>query len=276
MKNASSSIIDLESRRVKRGGRMVQTEPGRTSITVRDAVMSYPVGPFLKGSIKSGLFRLIGYREADVPDIGYIKALSGLSFSIAHGERVGIIGRNGSGKSTLLRALAGVYPLDSGEISVQGRIQSIFEIGIGFESEATGRENIVYRGLVMGVSPKAIEERMEDIISFADLGDFIDLPMRTYSSGMWVRLAFAISSYLDGDVLLIDEVFGAGDASFVGKAIARMEALVESAGIVVFVSHDVHTLQRLCPRTIWMGGGKILMDGPSSEVVQAYLAEVGG
>ncbi len=255
---------------------MVPTEAGRTSIIVRDAHLSYPVGPFLKGSLKSNLFRLFGYKEQDVPDIGYIKALAGVSFSVRHGERVGIIGRNGSGKSTMLRALAGVYPLDSGELAIEGRIQSMFEIGVGFESEATGRENVYYRGLVMGVKPSVIEERIEEIIQFADLGDFIDLPMRTYSSGMWVRLAFAISSYLDGDVLLIDEVFGAGDAAFVGRAIARMEALVETAGIVVFVSHDLGTLERLCPRTIWMAHGKIRMDGPSADVIAAYMAEVNG
>jgi lipopolysaccharide transport system ATP-binding protein len=244
------------------------------SITVENAVLKYPIGPFIKGSLKSSLFRLVGHKDHQAPAAEFYTALKGVSFSIKEGERVAIIGRNGAGKSTILRAMAGIYPLEQGKIEVKGQIQSLFEIGMGFEMESTGRENIFYRGLAMGCDRKTIEEREQDIIAFADIGDFIDLPIRMYSAGMFVRLAFGISTYLEGQVLLIDEVFGAGDAAFRDKAIKRMHDMLGTAKIVVFVSHEVSTVKDLCERTIWLDHGVIRRDGPSAEVIQEYLAEV--
>jgi lipopolysaccharide transport system ATP-binding protein len=202
----------------------------------------------------------------------YVDALKGVSFSIFDGERVGIIGRNGSGKSTLLRTLAGVYPLEAGRIRVRGEIGTLLDISLGFELESTGRENIYNRGLAMGYSRKSMQEIEHEIVKFADLGDFIDLPMRTYSSGMFVRLGFAISTQFVPDVLLVDEVFSAGDGVFAKRAIERMNSIVSNAGIVVIVSHDMTAILQMCERIIWIDSGKIKMDGPSHDVATAFAA----
>jgi len=239
-------------------------------ISVRDAVLEYPLGPLARGSMKSQLFSLFGSKRPEA-EVEFIRALNGVSFELHNGDRLGVIGQNGSGKSTLLRALAGIYPLASGQIEVRGRVQGMFDIGLGFEPEATGRENILYRGLVMGLSPAEVREREREIIDFAAIGPFIDLPIRTYSTGMAVRLAFAISTYLQGEILLLDEMLGAGDASFQKKARDRMNSLLEAAKIMVLVSHDMGTIRSICPRTIWLRGGRIVADGPSEVVIDSYL-----
>jgi len=248
-----------------------RSRPGPPKLEVSDAVLRYPVGPFSKGSIKSNLFDLFSQSRVGDTAPQYITALDGVSISILPGDRVGVVGHNGAGKSTLLRAMAGVYPLESGTITAHGRLQTLFNIDIGFEVESTGRENILYRGLAMGVEPNLIRQRESEIINFASIGKFIDLPMRTYSTGMAVRLAFAITSYLDGDILLIDEVFGAGDVTFQKKAFKRMEAMINGAQIVVFVSHDLHTMQLFCNRLLWLDQGHLVMDGDPDSVVRQYL-----
>jgi len=235
--------------------------------------LHYPVGPFVKGSIKSNLFRVFGHKplETEQEKRDYVKALDGLSLSIGRGERIGIIGRNGAGKSTALLTIAGIYPIAEGTLTVEGRIQGLFNIGLGFEPDATGRENILYRGLAMGNAPSEIAARIEEIVAFADIGSFIDLPVRTYSSGMYVRLAFAISTYMEGDILLIDEVFGAGDATFQKRARARMQNLMENAGIVVMVSHDMDLLYETCSRILWLERGQLLADGDAASIIDRYL-----
>lgn len=243
------------------------------SITVTDAVLAYPIGPYVKGSIKGQLMNLFQDRDAQKAREVFT-ALKGVSFSVKAGEKIGIIGPNGAGKSTLLRALAGIYPLEEGNITTQGRIQSLFDFGLGFEADSTGRENILYRGLAMGCEPKDIAVREADIVAFADIGAFIDRPIRTYSAGMFVRLAFAISSYLDGEILLIDEVFGAGDAAFRARAVARMEEMVQKAKIVLFVSHELATVEKLCTRVLWLEGGLIRADGAPQSVISHYLDDV--
>jgi lipopolysaccharide transport system ATP-binding protein len=246
----------------------------QTRIEIDNLNLLYPLGPFVRGSLKSQLMRLVGHKEKGTGQYNSVHALSGITLRVNHGERVGVIGRNGSGKSTLLRAIAGIYPPSSGRVSVTGHIQSLFDISVGFESESTGRENIFYRGLVMGVTPKVIKEREEEIIAFADIGTFIDLPMRTYSAGMSVRLAFAISTYLEGEVLLVDEVFGAGDAAFAAKASARIRTVIANAGLMVFVSHDLGVVEEICTRCIWLSEGKIKMDGAPHDVCMAYRTAV--
>ncbi len=242
-------------------------------IHVKNATLRYPIGPFVRGSLKSNLMRVFGHREQTTREFKFVQALSDISFKIESGERVGIIGSNGSGKSTLLRAMAGIYPLAEGLIDLHGKVQNLFDLSLGFEAEATGRENITYRGLVMGATFGEINERAEEIIEFAGLGDFIDLPVRMYSAGMMVRLAFAISSHLNGDILLIDEVFGAGDAQFQAKAVDRMMSIINSAKIVVFVTHDLGTIQKICNRVIWLDRSEIRMEGDAAEVCEAYLQE---
>jgi lipopolysaccharide transport system ATP-binding protein len=246
---------------------------GGAALRLRNVNLKYPLGPLLRRSIKSELFSLFGSTTEQKHNVDYVEALKSISFSITDGERVAVIGQNGSGKSTLLRALAGVLPINAGEIRIRGRVQGLFDIGLGFEPEATGRENILYRGLVMGLSPTEVALREAEIVAFADIGDFIDLPVRTYSAGMGVRLAFAISTYLQGDILLLDEMLGAGDAAFQAKAYARMMSLVDSARILILVTHDMGTAQLICPRTIWLRGGEVVMDGPSADVIKAYLEE---
>lgn len=206
----------------------------------------------------------------------YVSAMSNLDLTITVGERVGIVGSNGSGKSTLLRAMAGVYPLAKGSITVIGQIGTLLDIGLGFELESTGRENIYYRGMAMGYSRKELTEAEDEIIAFTDLGDFIDLPMRTYSSGMYVRLGFAVSTQFQPDVLLIDEVFGAGDAAFAEKAVQRMKRVVEQAGIVVMASHDMSLIQAACTRVLWIDRGVLRRDGPPGVVIPQFQAFMAG
>jgi lipopolysaccharide transport system ATP-binding protein len=192
------------------------------------------------------------------------------SIVIRKGDRVGLVGRNGAGKSSFLRVAAGVYLPQSGTVTVEGQVQALFDIGVGFEAHATGRENIFYRGLVMGQRPHEIRARVDEIIAFADIGEFIDMPLRSYSAGMGVRLAFAISTFLEGDVLLIDEVFGAGDLAFYTKAKNRMLQLVDQAGIVCFASHDLVTIRDICNRVIWLQGGRVVADGSPIDVTKDY------
>jgi lipopolysaccharide transport system ATP-binding protein len=238
-------------------------------IIIRRAHLDYPL--VRESSLKAALIGALGFKTGPKIDKKAVHAINGLSLTINRGERVGFIGHNGAGKSTLLRTIAGIYPLTSGTIEVTGRLQGLFDLGTGFEVEATGRENIMYRGLSVGFSPRQIKEREEEIVAFADLGEFIDLPMRTYSAGMYVRLGFAVSTYLDGDILLIDEIFGAGDANFQERAIARMMNIIERAGIIVMVSHDLGMMAQLCTRLIWLAGGQLVLDGEPREVAEAYM-----
>lgn len=243
--------------------------PRDAAIEVVNATLQYPLGPYTRGSLKSNLFQLFGHREVG-PKITYVEAIRNLDLTIEHGERIGIIGGNGSGKSTLLRALAGIYPLKSGSMKVVGSIGTLLDTTLGFETESTGRENIYYRGVAMGYSPKMLRKVEREIIDFAALGDFIDLPMRTYSAGMYVRLGFAISTQFSPDVLLVDEVFGAGDASFAARAVDRMMRMVRRAGIVMLATHDTALVSRICTRVLWMNNGVLVRDGSPQVVVPQF------
>lgn len=248
---------------------------GGAYIGLRNATLRYPLQPLQRRSIKADLTGLLRREAKDARvTTQYVTALDAVSLDIRRGERVGLVGRNGAGKSSFLRLVAGVYLPQEGEVITRGKEQAIFDIGIGFETDATGRENVFYRGLVMGMHPDKIRERAADIIAFADIGEFIDLPLRAYSSGMVVRLAFAISTFLEGDILLIDEVFGTGDLQFYNKAKARMMNLVDNAHIVCFASHDLPAIRDICNRCLWIHGGKVRMDGPADEVTKAYETAV--
>lgn len=219
-------------------------------------------------SLKEYFFHKIkGKASTDIVDI---HALKDISFRVKNGERIGLMGHNGAGKSTLLKAIAGLYPPSSGKVHVQGSIRALFELSLGFESEATGRENISYRGLLLGKTPLEMKKMEEDIIQFADLGEFIDYPIKTYSAGMTVRLAFAISTLITGNILLLDEVIAAGDASFLKKAKTRILELIHSSEILFFASHNLEDLQELCTRCFVLENGKIQFDGSPSEAIAYY------
>lgn len=203
-----------------------------------------------------------------------IEALRGVSLRIAAGERVGVIGANGAGKTTLLKVLAGIYPPTRGAARVEGRVCPLFEFATGFEMDADGWSNIRTRGLLLGMSPREVDEKRAEIAAFSGLGSALDVPVRTYSTGMFLRLAFATTTAVDPDVLLIDEVMAAGDLGFFGKAKARMDAMIERANIVVFVSHALDLLVDTCPRALWLDRGQVREDGPTADVVAAYRRAV--
>lgn len=218
----------------------------------------------LKDYLVKGLFR-----QRKNPYIE-VNALDDLNLSIRDGERVGVIGHNGAGKSTLLRLLAGIYPPTSGELLVQGKVSSVLDIGVGVESEANGWENIAYRSYLQGATPRDVKESRQAIADFSELGAALDMPVRCYSSGMMVRLMFAIATAIEPEVLLVDEVLSAGDIGFVDKARRRMLELIERARLMVFVTHDLASMVSICNRALWMDHGQVRMDGDPQEVVAAY------
>lgn len=245
------------------------------AIQIKNCLLQYPINGMGGGSLKSSVMGMFGHRER-APTAKYVDALRGINLDIQQGERVALIGHNGSGKSTLLRAMAGVFPLAGGEIRVSGRIGTLLELGVGFESEATGRENIYYRGMAMGYSRRMLAKHEREIVDFCGLGDFIDLPVRTYSAGMHVRLAFAISTQFSPEVLFVDEVFGAGDAAFAERAVQRMMHIVQAAGIFVLATHDLGLVKQVCSRAIWLSAGRIVVDGPVDSVLPEYTSHMAG
>jgi ABC-type polysaccharide/polyol phosphate transport system ATPase subunit len=203
-------------------------------------------------------------------------ALKGVSFTIADGEAVGVVGRNGSGKSTTLKIIAGVYRPSSGRVEVSGKVAPLIELGAGFHGDLTGRENIVLNGLLLGLSRREIMAREDRIVAFSGLGDFIDSPVKQYSSGMYMRLGFAVATEVDPDILLIDEILAVGDADFQQKCMARIEDFRQRGKTIVLVSHAVATIQQLCPRAIFLDGGTIVADGPAGEVLARYIESLEG
>jgi lipopolysaccharide transport system ATP-binding protein len=197
-----------------------------------------------------------------------ILALENVSFSLKAGDNLGIVGRNGSGKSTLLRVLAGIYPPSQGVVTSVGVIAPLFSVGLGTRPEATGRRNIVLRGLLRGLNRSQIEHKMPEIIEFSELGSYIDMPVRTYSAGMAMRLSFSIATCLSPDILLLDEWIGAGDMEFREKASARLHELVQAAGITVVASHNRGLLRQVCTQAMWLDRGLVRALGPIDEVYE--------
>jgi ABC-type polysaccharide/polyol phosphate transport system ATPase subunit len=199
-----------------------------------------------------------------------VRALENINLSIREGDRLGIVGHNGAGKSTMLKLLAGVYPPTRGTRTVRGQVSSLFDLALGFEPEGSGWENIAYRGYLQGETPKTLRAKFDDIAEFSELGEFLNSPVRHYSSGMLVRLAFAVATAIDPEILLVDEVLSAGDLAFQKKCRRRMEEMIARAHLIVMVSHDLEALVRFCNRAIWLDHGQIRMAGATSEVVAAY------
>jgi ABC-type polysaccharide/polyol phosphate transport system ATPase subunit len=218
--------------------------------------------------------RRLGRSTAPIPHGGviiargrsqYIKALDDVSFSLEPGDRLGLVGGNGAGKTTLLKVLYGIFKPTSGIVDVTGRTDALFNVSLGFRREATGRRNITLRGLINGWSNEQIEQRMEEIVAFSELGDFIDMPMKAYSQGMAARLAFSVATCLEPEILLMDEWIGAGDPEFQSKARKRMSDMAEKAGIVVLASHNHQLLRRVCNKVLELDHGKPVHFGPSED-----------
>ena len=199
-----------------------------------------------------------------------IRSLDDVSFTLKDGDRVGLVGHNGAGKSTLLRALSRVYEPTSGYAQIEGEIGSLVDISLGIDAEATGRENIFIRGALLGLRRKEIENRFDEIVDFSELGSFVDMPVRTYSSGMHLRLAFAVATIIRPEILLMDEWLSVGDASFNAKAESRLTELVQSSRILVIASHSRELIEKTCNRALWFEHGRLKMDGTPQEVCRAY------
>ena len=205
---------------------------------------------------------------------GEVHALKDLSLTLRDGDRLAIIGHNGAGKSTFLRMVSGIYYPTDGMLRVEGRVSGMFEFATGFEMEQNGWDNIYLRGLMLGEKPEEIKEKMLEIAAFSELGDFLNVPVKYYSSGMLIRLAFSVSTAINPDILLLDEALAAGDAAFIQKAQQRMHNLMEKSKILVLVTHGMQTAIDLCDRCIWLDRGEIVMDGPPVEVTKAYLQKM--
>lgn len=203
---------------------------------------------------------------------GMFHALRGVTFSARNGEGVAVLGQNGAGKSTLLSLIAGVLPPSEGTVEVHGRVGALLELGAGFHPDLTGRENLVLNAALMGLNRKQVEERAAQMIEFSEIGEFIDDLLRNYSSGMRLRLAFAVAAHVDPQIVLIDEVLAVGDAAFAKKCVRRIREMREEGRLLICVSHATASLEGLCERAIWLHRGELVMDGPLREVSEAYAA----
>ncbi|WP_175778404.1 ABC transporter ATP-binding protein [Burkholderia anthina] len=247
-------------------------------IELKNVTLDLPIYDVQGRSLKKQVLRM-GRRNriAEGSDgVVVVRALDDLSFRFERGDRVGLIGHNGAGKSTLLRAMAGIYPPTSGTLSREGKAVPLLDISLGMDENSTGMQNIRLRGLLLGMSDAEIREKQGDIAAFSELGDYLDLPIRTYSSGMRMRLAFAVSTAVDAEILLLDEVMGVGDASFMHKAEARLEELHGRAEIVVLAMHSNTEIRKVCNKALWMERGRVRAFGDVEEVVSQYAAAVGG
>jgi teichoic acid transport system ATP-binding protein len=255
-----------------------QAELGDPSIIVDDLHVTYRVfggrRPPAAAPNPTGARRLLN-RSAHVGAVTEIPAIRGISFMARHGESIGIVGRNGSGKSTLLRAIGGLIPPTKGAVFVSGE-PSLLGVNAVLLSELTGERNIMIGGLALGLTPAQVRERFDDIVEFAGIGDFVYLPMKSYSTGMGARLRFAISSAATPDVLMIDEALATGDAEFRAKSKDRIDRIREDAGTIFLVSHSLASVQSICKRALWIDQGLLKMDGRADEVCAAYLESTAG
>jgi ABC-type polysaccharide/polyol phosphate transport system ATPase subunit len=248
-----------------------ETEPW--TIRVQDLSVTYRTAIEKKPTLKKTLVRL-GRRQRIIREI---QAVRDVSFQVPHGHVLGVVGVNGAGKSTLLRAMAGILPPTEGKVEVRGRVSTLLALGVGFKNDLTGRENVVLGGLATGLTRDEVMAKYEEITEFAELGDFMDMPMRTYSSGMYGRLAFSVAISMDPDILLIDEALSVGDARFRRKSANKMRELCAQARTIVLVSHALGTVRELCDQAIWMDKGVMRMWDEPDAVVDAYteFLEVG-
>jgi ABC-2 type transport system ATP-binding protein/lipopolysaccharide transport system ATP-binding protein len=246
-------------------------------IELNDVSLDLPVYGVQGRSLKRQVMRL-GRRntiESDTGGVVVVRALTDLTLRLASGDRIGLIGHNGAGKSTLLRLMSGIYAPTRGSITREGKVVPLLDISMGMDDNSTGYQNIRLRGLLLGMTDGEIKAKQQQIADFCELGEYLDLPIRTYSSGMRVRLAFAISTAVDAEILLLDEVMGVGDATFMHKAEERLDSLQKRSEIVVLAMHSNREIRRVCNKVLWMENGSMRMFGEADEVVTAYEQAVG-
>jgi len=243
-----------------------------SSIKINKAFVRFKIYENKNLSLKEFFSR--NFAKSEMRQDRYLDALNTISLEIKPGERVGVIGRNGAGKSTLLKLICGIYPPSSGKVSVEGSIASLLELGAGFHPEFTGRENLYLNGAIMGFTEQQIKEVEEEVIQFSELASSIDTPVKYYSSGMYMRLAFSMATAVHPDILVLDEIFAAGDIGFVDKARTRMYKMVDDANILLMVSHDMDLMMELSSRVIWIDGGKIIEDGKPNRVINCFRSFV--
>jgi lipopolysaccharide transport system ATP-binding protein len=242
-------------------------------INLRNVSVQFPIFNATGRSITSKFLEVAtgGRLDSDPSGRVLVRALQGINLSLVEGEKVGLVGHNGSGKSTLLRVLNGVYVPTSGQLEVEGTTGSLIDLSLGINPEATGRENIFVRGTLLGLSKREIESKFDEIVAFSELGDFIEVPVRTYSSGMNLRLAFSVSTVLRPEILLMDEWLSVGDLSFKAKAENRIVSLVQNTKILVIATHSRELLEKVCTRAVWLEHGSIKMDGSAVDVAREYF-----
>ena len=244
------------------------------SVTLEDVSVEFPIYGGGSRSLKKTLMRMgTGGRIArDAGDRVCVQALREVSFRIDHGDRVGLVGPNGAGKTTLLRVLAGVYEPTRGIVRRDGQVAPLFDATLGMDMEATGYENIILRGLFLGLSPGEMQSRTEEIAAFTELEDYLAMPVRTYSTGMMLRLAFAVSTCVEPEILLMDEWIGVGDTHFLAKAEKRIEKLVSIANVLILASHSQDLIKRVCNKAILLDHGQVALIGGVDQVLKAYEA----
>lgn len=244
------------------------------SITLEKVSVFFPVYSSATRSIKN---RLISSatggqirKGADTKYMTLVQALQDIDLTLASGDRIGLVGHNGAGKTTLLRVLAGIYQPNEGRVIIDGSTVPLFDISLGMDPESTGYENIILRGIYLGLTRSQIRARMDDIADFTELGDFLNLPIRTYSAGMQMRLAFAVSTCVAPDILLLDEGIGAGDAAFIKKASERLKLFMEQVSIIVLSSHSEELISRICAKALLLEHGRVIGAGPTAEILEQY------
>jgi len=240
------------------------------SIDVHNAYVDFPIFDAKTRSMKKKVLGKVGGKIGTETKVPIIEALHDVSLSLKEGDRVGLVGHNGAGKSTLLRLLSGIYEPTRGSARISGKIAPVFDLGIGMDPEISGLENIIIRGLFLGMTAKQMEARVDDIAEFTELGDYLQMPLRTYSTGMRVRLALGVVTSIDPEILILDEGIGAVDAAFLNKAKDRLKALVKRSGILVFASHSDEFLFELCDSAIWMDEGHVKQRGSLRDVLTGY------
>lgn len=240
------------------------------SIDLVNATVEFPIYNTRGRSIRSTILRRVGGAVSTADDGVTVTALRDISLSLRNGDRLAIVGHNGAGKSTLLRVFSGAYEPTIGSAEISGKVASLLDITMGMDPELTGAENIILRGVFLGMTIEQARQMIPEVVEFSELGDYVDLPMRTYSSGMTLRLAFAISTARAPDILLLDELISVGDSAFAAKARDRIESMMSRASILVLASHDPKTLRKYCNRAIMLSGGRITAEGTVDEVLRAY------